>query len=28
LLLIHGWRRWSLVSIQEVPGVARRFRRR
>jgi REP element-mobilizing transposase RayT len=27
-LLARGWRRWALVSIQEVPGLARRCRRR
>jgi REP element-mobilizing transposase RayT len=27
-LLARGWRRWTLVSVQEVPGVKRRCRRR
>jgi hypothetical protein len=27
-LLARGWRRWTLVSIEEVPGAKRRCRRR
>jgi hypothetical protein len=26
-LLVQGWRRWTLVSVHEVPGVKRRCRR-